>query len=230
MAEEHWFDRVNKLLAHHAPRRGVVGTAVALTAARVFGASNVAGKADICAKTWPGKRNKKNRESCRRTRKTCKKPDNGPFCIVAKQIDGETHEIAKCCNKGEKCCGGDGCCPANRGCCGKACAPAPDDPELKCCGGKLYNTRINRDHCGACGNPCGAGEVCRDGTCVCDGPECVCHDRDCPPALGCVDGRGYLCGGQTGFSDCQCGCGPGLKHCPDSPVGPVCVSENSTLC
>jgi hypothetical protein len=244
MTDEHRFDTLSKLLVHHAPRRRVLSSAVALTVAQAFGAASVLAKPDICAETWPGKSKKArdNRKSCRRTRKTCKEPGNGDFCIVPKQIDGKTHEIAKCCNDGEKCCGTQRCCPADRGCCGLGCAPAPDDPDFKCCNNKLVKTSINPDDCGQCGNKCGAGEVCRGGKCVCDsplrggaceceGPECNCDDRTCPTGQRCIDaGQDYYCNGGSIASGCTCGCGRGYKYCVIPGVGPRCVSENSPDC
>ena len=45
----------------------------------------------------------------------------------------------------------------------------------------------------------------------------------------CLTGIGYYCSGQAS-PDCQCGCGPGLKHCQHPQQGWLCVSENATIC
>jgi hypothetical protein len=44
MTSEHWFDRLNKLLTRDAPRRGVVGAAVALVTGRALEANDAAAK------------------------------------------------------------------------------------------------------------------------------------------------------------------------------------------
>lgn len=262
MAEDHWFDTLNKLLTHDAPRRGVLSAVVALTFGQRLGATDAAAKnggkggknknkkkkkpkkpdppkeprdPDVCDTIWPGKENKHERKHCRFIRRQCPPGGSREFCILG---NASNCCIADCCEEGEACCGdtccesdrhccgANSCCAANQSCCGDACGAPANDPVFKCCNGLLVNTAIADDHCGACSNPCGVGEICLDSNCVCDGPDCpqVCLDQNCPPGQGCVTSRGYLCNGQSS-SDCQCGCGPGLNYCQSPVLGWVCQSN-----
>lgn len=83
--------------------------------------------------------------------------------------------------------------------------PCPAGTEE--CAGACVDTQSDLDHCGACGNPCAAGEVCALGQCStsCDPPLTVCGtqcvdtlsapahcgycDNACAPGQACVNGQ-----------------------------------------
>ena len=71
MAEKHWFDTLNKLLAHDAPRRGVLG-ALALTFGQRIGAT------DASAKNGGKGGKKKERNKKKAKGKDKKKGKDGP--------------------------------------------------------------------------------------------------------------------------------------------------------
>jgi hypothetical protein len=85
------------------------------------------------------------------------------------------------------------------------------------------DTRINSQNCGGCGVVCGAGEVCRAGSCPCEGPGCpqVCQDRNCPQGQLCYNSNNQYC---TDGGDCQCGCG-GFNYCVQPQGYRACQSN-----
>jgi 6-phosphogluconolactonase (cycloisomerase 2 family) len=97
------------------------------------------------------------------------------------------------------------------------------------CGGVCTSTAVDPGNCGACGNACGAGEACDNGTCAleCSGGTTMCGQS-------CVDTQNdpAHCGGCDNACDAaqeacfagQCGatCGDsGLLRCGDSCVDPM---------
>lgn len=113
------------------------------------------------------------------------------------------------------------------------CDPKPEvKPHTACsetqekCGDVCATLATDREHCGACGNVCGAGEICVDGACElncprplvsCDG-RCVDVDRD-PAHCGkceraCDDGLVCVNGG------CNTACPAGQLDCGGRCVDP----------
>lgn len=122
------------------------------------------------------------------------------FCVFDTQPDG-----VRCDATGRVCRGGVCACPSARAAaCGVGCVDLQSDP----------------DHCGACGNSCGAGSWCDQGQCSCSQPQSWC------PRLGCVDlardvASCGACGNAcTGNARCEMGrcvtpCAEGTHRCGD---------------
>ena len=133
-------------------------------------------------------------------------------CPKERRCDG------KCCPKGAKC--RNGRCKCKSG--------------LKKCGRKCVDLQTSANHCGACGNPCAAGETCLNGSCIgCQTPEdCPVPGNECQAAV-CIDGTcgtaslpdGTACTGGTCFSgECQPeACGDnviqGTEDCDGADLG-----------
>ena len=265
MTEEHWFDTLNKLVTHDAPRRGVLSTVAALAFGQRLGATDAAAKNDGKGgknkgngkgkKDGNGKKNgkgnkknskgndkkkgkdKKNRNDipARCGEETCARelPEDqfvacaekcgqcrirDQFCVIGPDAEHPVKHATccfehqqccqdnlACCDKTETCCNG-GCCPEGSTCCDGACCGA-DNPYHACCDGRCTNTEYSQAHCGACGNPCGPGEFCRLGVCVCTDD---CDDDECPGGFELCSGR--CVNTQTDPNNCgSCGnpCDPG---------------------
>lgn len=188
---------------------------------------------------WAGKQGEI--DYCELICRQCDGKDPREFCIRdGVKPNGTSTKVAVCCKESQTCCGGeccgssDGfpsrhccggktCCPGNTVCCGDRCGPPPNDPHLRCCDGRLYDTRVNASNCGACGNACDPGEVCRNGACECEGPECTCFDRNCPEGQRCFTSTRQTCSGDPS-GDCQCGCG-GFNYCEQPEGGWRCQSN-----
>lgn len=284
MAQEHWFDRLNKVAAHAAPRRGVLGAVVALTFGRPFAATDTAGKPggmggkkrkkgkkpsnpkppedpqapDDCAATWPGKSKKqrKERNHCRFIRAQCDGDDPRDFCIEdGTKLNGEPTKVARCCTEQQPQCCGKRCCPPDARCCAGMCCGDPASPEVRCCNDRCFDTSINPNHCGACGNRCDAGQICVRGRC-----ETSCGTGSCPQGLSCCASAENRCcqsfetccpgGCKALLSDrdncgacghaCPigqsciggaCGCREGFKYCGDEcDVCDKCIREEWECC
>jgi hypothetical protein len=117
----------------------------------------------------------------------------GGGCIREEACCPYTHRQ---CNNGacitkDACCPGtdtcpaapDGCCQPGEACSDDGCCPVNDTSDV--CGGKCTDLDTN-DHCGACGNRCGACKTCRnvDGDLACAGP-----DRSAPACEDCLEGQ-----------------------------------------
>ena len=68
-------------------------------------------------------------------------------------------KVGKRCDKDNDCCGGAECADG-------ACACKPDRDA---CGGPCSKLATDERHCGACGNACGQGTTCKNGTCAAPG-------------------------------------------------------------
>lgn len=93
-------------------------------------------------------------------------------------------------------------------CAGDCCGPAP---ESQCCDDVCRNTRLDREHCGGCGNRCREDQECEEGGCRCPGGGTVCDDV-------CVDTRTD----RTNCGGCGNSCAPGRPCC-----GGRCVNANA---
>ncbi len=118
---------------------------------------------------------------------------------------------------------------------------APTCPgNLLECGGVCVDTDFNPDHCGDCDSPCGAGDVCSQGTCSfeCNGgtTECngLCFDTNLDPEHcgDCVTacGAGEVCSaGMCGLS-CTGGTTECNGLCVDTDVDPEHCGDCTTVC
>jgi hypothetical protein len=147
----------------------------------------------------------------------------------------------KCCPKGARCKHGKCHCRRGRKRCGKHCVSLQSDAK----------------NCGSCGNACGPGETCVEGTCT--SPQATCSDGvkngaetdvDCggPDCPGCQNGLDCSAGTDCASGFCQGGvcaqpaptCSDGIKNegetdvdcggpnCPPCATGKAC--ESGTDC
>jgi len=109
----------------------------------------------------------------------------------------------QCCPEGYRCCDGH-CCPNVADCCDGQCCPAG---APTCCGGTCVDTGSNVQHCGACNNQCGGGQICNDNGCTTYSTQCSNGKCVCPSGT-------YLCLGNW--------CAPNNSPvcCPPSPANP----------
>ncbi len=118
---------------------------------------------------------------------TCLKKDSGECCpgysACPAARDG-------CCNSlgGEECTD-DGCCDSIFG-------------DMTVCNGKCIDTQTDKDHCGGCGEGCGEGKSCRNGSCGC-GESATCQEGCCPPGYWCHH-LGSCCATKDGQLHCTC--------------------------
>jgi hypothetical protein len=239
MAEEHWFDRVNKLLAHGAARRGVLG-ALALTYGQRLGAT------DALAKNG-GKGGKKKE---RNKKKDKKKGKNGParcgqetcarelpedqfvacaekcgrcrirdqFCVIGPDAEHPVKH-ATCCSEHQQCCQDSlVCCDKTETCCAGRCCPAGST----CCGG--FCCRTNNPYTTCCDGQCMNTEH--------SSAHCGACGNACGPDEFCRLGVCVLCGNECGGTGCPVGtelCSGRCRntysdpfHCGrcDNPCGP----------
>jgi hypothetical protein len=96
------------------------------------------------------------------------------------------------------------------------------------CNGTCTDLQIDSANCGACGNPCPAGEVCQDGICATD-LECVgcSSDQACCPPGGCPGNRTTLYSCVTSASNYANGyyegsCAYACQNNQDCPAGFAC--------
>lgn len=80
---------------------------------------------------------------------------------------------------------------------------------LRECAGECVDLASSPEHCGACGNTCGAGALCMDGSCGCTAPgelhcdgECVAPSADHCGACGLRCGAGNECVESDGTHSC----------------------------
>jgi hypothetical protein len=138
------------------------------------------------------------------------KPDGTPTKVAVCCEEGEKCCGASCCPEGRVCCGGDQCCREGYTCCGGYCC-GTNDPYTACCDGWCMNTLSANNHCGFCGNACGAGELCVAGSCVCNGD---CDDDECPDLLTLCSGRCVRTQTDpTNCGSCSNSCGGGGREC-----------------
>ena len=177
MAEEHWFDTVNKLLAFDAPRRGVLG-ALALTFGQRLDATDASTK-----KGGKGGGKKKERNKKKDKGRTRKGQKDGParcgqgacarelpedqfvacaekcgrcrirdqFCVIGPDAEHPVKH-ATCCLEHQQCCQDSlACCDkTGKTCCGGGCCPEGST----CCGGFCCGTNYPYTTCcdGQCTN------------------------------------------------------------------------------
>lgn len=123
-----------------------------------------------CADAWAG--NQAEIDYCEFICRQCDGADDRDFCIVAGDPT-DPAKVAVCCDEAAPCCGDD-------------CCPVVEFPHLQCCVGRCTDTSNNPKHCGACGNRCAPGEVCRDGDCQCGfGAPCTSSETCCGDS--CID-------------------------------------------
>ncbi len=240
MAATHWFDRLHRMLACEATRRGTLrGTFALLTTLAADGPGMDAAKGKRRRKRRQ-RRQKCGREECHAAftdpgdvafceAKCGRCRDRAKFCIV--RYPEPTR--ATCCQEGQECCPvyldgeliGHVCIPNDRVCC-------PDDrngvclkalPESTCCPPDgCVDTTSNPAHCGGCDRLCAADEECIDGACACPrgrqrcGNDCVDTTSDPNHCGGCNS----ICavGEECVDSGCVSACGP---RCTD-PNRPDC--------
>lgn len=115
------------------------------------------------------------------------------------------------CASGQRCCRGQCAAPGSTIC--ESCTTPCEDEGLACCSGSCVDDQSDRNHCGACGNACAAGEFCCEGRCItstdencgacgnaCGASELCCSDR-------CVANNSPNCGA------CGTTCPPGTQCC-----------------
>jgi hypothetical protein len=118
------------------------------------------------------------------------------------------------------------------------CPDHPDQCGGKCCGNKCIDTTLDPNNCGDCGNACGAGQLCRSGSCGClpSGAMCgtgqtCCSSAGCKSLMSDVNNCG-ACGNACGTGGsctngmCTCGgmtCGANQKCCSGT-----CMSSCAT--
>jgi hypothetical protein len=223
MIDDHWFDRLNRVIVRRAPRREVARVAGALLAGMLLSGAPVTTTASrqkpkpkprcgvaACAAQWPD--DPENRNECELKCGRCR--IRKKFCIrILFPNDPEPLKVATCCHE-----------------------------HQTCCGNKCVDTKTDDQNCGGCGNPCAAGESCVDGACRTTSEEC--RDADCPVGQRCVwNGADVACGCGEGFKYCVestrcireeyvcCGgnptvtgyCFPGLICCGNVAGTTVCV-------
>jgi len=144
-------------------------------------------------------------------------------------------KVGKTCEKSKDCCAGARCKNGKCKC----------KNSYKECQGKCYDLDKDEKHCGSCRTKCGAGETCRNGTCLGEG-NCPAGADSCSggpavscggsPTCGCVQsvegetrcgdfetsGSG-ICGTCTSSADCEEALGPGA-FCSTTDPGPGCCA------
>jgi hypothetical protein len=143
---------------------------------------------------------------CPHTERAC--PDGG---CVAKDA---------CCPIVEETCG-DECCDLSELCSDDGCCPVDGTSDV--CDGKCTSLDSN-EHCGACGNVCGACETCKE---VNGSFDCAPPDRSAPACEDCLEGEVV--------SATSCGtfcCGIGAECCGGGccAAGKCRVSNGQTCC
>jgi hypothetical protein len=208
IAADHWLDILQRTLVAEVPRRGALGATIALVAARVGGVPlgsaakgrkrkkkprrvrrkprpappisspslrSCSGGACASVPQWAG--NQAEIDYCDFICRQCDGDDPREFCVVAVDPrDPETDVVAVCCDAGKQCCG-QTCCGAD-----------PAAPGRQCCGDRCVDTQTTHDHCGFCGNDCGA-MTCVRGSCCATGlePFHLCNPLNVP-SLSCCSG------------------------------------------
>ena len=221
--DDHWFDRLNKVLVREAPRRPTL-QAIVVAAGFTLGAPltgfarkrnkkrnkkkrkqkkrspqqqpSCSGGACAAVDEWAG--NEEEFNHCEFVCRQCDGSDPRQFCIVEGfKSDGTRTSVARCCEADQECCGDDCCGPAGQ-CCdlgsrGKVCI----SPNATCCPSD------------AARGICSPGEdCCPDIGCVDTQDESYCGNCViCSPGKVCVDGR--------------CECREGLTLC-----GEICRDTN----
>jgi hypothetical protein len=247
MADDHWFDRLNRSLTQEASRRGSLGAAIAFVAALGLMGERVSEAQGKKQRSKPPScsdgacrrefRTKKDRKHCEFICRQCDGDDPRQFCIVkSHKPNGDPTKVARCCKEGKECCDGF--------CCGSS--------QFRCCHGKCINTEQSRNHCGGCNRPCvGPGQECCNGTCVVtrnNGAHCGGCDKKCPASkptccgVECVDTKtdakhcGQPCRDCTSMPDrsgeCCHGVCPfaGWTCCRDHTNFPLYCPPRTTCC
>ena len=86
------------------------------------------------------------------------------------------------------------------------------------CGSACVNLSSDHAHCGACSSPCGAGQACSAGLCVCTPASCP---NGCCNGTNCLSGDSATSCGRAGNACDAC---PGVEACSDG----VCQGCSST--
>jgi hypothetical protein len=160
---------------------------------------------------------------------SCKKDGQ---CLSGFCCNGRCSSEAACCNAfaGEVACDVDLCCNTLVG---EACCN--DEPY----GFRCADTETESRNCGACGNYCENGQICRDGACGCPDGQTLCNtycvdtqsDPDNCGTCGNVCADGQICtDGQCVMSLCQWGqvlCGGECLNSPQPPGGKCCEYDGT---
>jgi hypothetical protein len=105
------------------------------------------------------------------------------------------------------------------------------------CNGQCVDLQTSQNHCGSCGNACGALQACNNGQCGCDpsltacsslGGGSVCRDlKDSPQHCGAC---GTQCSSTQYCLDGSCTCRPGFVSCNGPNGAAACVNpQNNPL-
>ncbi len=145
--------------------------------------------------------------------------------------------------------------PDHCGECHRSCAESCVDGKCVCqgdgveqCGQHCVDLRTNDNHCGSCNRSCGIGEVCSDGSCICDeqqgyencGGQCINTDHNthhcgdcfiqCGPNDGCLSGECHCfpqCSGrECGPDGCNGDCGS-CTGCQSCSADGSCVDDDT---
>lgn len=155
---------------------------------------------------------------CSDLTKQCVECELNADCGVARPIcDVEDGECRQCML--------DGHCPAAEPFCDdhECTAGTTCDPGTTSCGDRCVDTSADPDHCGGCGESCGADEYCDGGSCACRpsltavGADCVDLDTD-PDHCGSPDNG---CDGATPVCEdgaCVAACSGDLSECDGACV------------
>jgi hypothetical protein len=214
LSDDHWFDRLNRVVAPHIGRRDALRAAAVLIVGRGGGTRPAAGAGAAqkrcerrqCREHFP---KPKDRNFCEIKCGRCRIQEK--FCInILFPGTPDEFKVATCCHE-----------------------------HQTCCGNRCVDTTINDANCGGCGIACAADETCIEGNCRqgSGGGGGECRDEDCPLGQRCYDG---ICGCGEDFKYCPeatrcvreeyfcCGglpigyCFPGMDCC-GSGAGAYCA-------
>jgi hypothetical protein len=220
LAEDNWFDTLNKMLLQDAPRRTLLRAAATLSGGLLFGDRQ---------STEAAKNRKRKRKRKRKKDKPQPRPQScsGGVCAAIPQWAGDDNEIAFCEFVCEQC-------PRNnpqRFCILGGQVADCCDEGLTCCGDICVNTFDDDNHCGSCNHRCSPGKVCFGGDCLCQngltlcGDICRDTDRDENNCGGCnqpCTGGWVCCDGDCKDSDRD------EEHC--GGCGQTCIGPDLQCC
>lgn len=234
MAHDHWFDTLSKAALRPTTRRQIAGSAALLLPGLLFVSDfGIAADKKKAAKKKGsgGKGSKQKNGKKERARKGNRNQGNGTktpdhlsppepgrdYC--ASYLSAVPELVSDCRDILEQCFSPDQFCiyisqtGVDADTYGVACCPNPKE----CCSRGCFNLDNDRENCGACGVPCGAGELCVGGQCECADPQrgCGACEGDCCPAgqklcegIGCIPQANTCCG----YGDHD-GCSPRMPCC-----------------